>query len=102
MPSVALEQERVILADRLLNEIERRHGLAHSAHQDLHPAIVDRFLAAYIPETRDGEPAPSAVEYAFTPTLTEAIELLRRVVVESRHGYGSAIYVHDLEIDGGY
>lgn len=98
MLTVALEQERLIVAERLLREIERRHGLPPSQHTDLQPAVVDRFLAAYLPESREGEPAPSALEYAFTPTLGEAIDLLARVIEESPSGYGSAIYVHDLDL----
>ncbi len=98
MPELAMETERLLLAERLLTEIERRHGLPHPSHPDLHPAIVDRFLAAYLPEARDGEPVPQAVEFAFTPTLTEALELMRRVVSESTQGHGSALYVHDLDV----
>ncbi|MEO8226666.1 MAG: hypothetical protein ABI637_04495 [Gemmatimonadota bacterium] len=98
MLTVALEHERLIVAERLLREIERRHGLPPSQHTDLQPAVVDRFLAAYLPESREGEPAPSALEYAFTPTLGEAVDLLARVIEESPAGYGSAIYVHDLDV----
>ncbi len=97
MLTVALEQERLILAERLLREIERRHALPRSQHTDLQPAVVDRFLAAYLPESREGEPAPSALEYAFTPTIADALDLLRRVIDESSSGYGSALYVHDLD-----
>lgn len=100
MQTVSLEQERLLVAQRILREIERRHGLPQSTHPDLQPAVVDRFLAAYLPEIRDGEPAPSVVEYAFTPTLSEAIELLRRVVEESTGGWGAAAYVHDLDTGG--
>lgn len=98
MVPAALEQERLLLADRLLSEIQRRHGLPHTHQLPLSPAIVDRFLAAYLPETRDGEPAPRAVEYAFTPTLSEAMTLLCNVVSESPRGRGCAVYVHDLDI----
>ena len=101
MATIALEQERVFVAERILQEIERRHGLSASRHPDLQPPVVDRFLVAYIPETRDGEPAPDTVEYAFTPTLTEAVELLRRVVDESPDGWGAAAYVHDLDTGTG-
>jgi hypothetical protein len=97
MLTVALEQERLIVAQRLLREIERRHGLPPSQHTDLQPAVVDRFLAAYLPESREGEPAPQALEYAFTATLADALDLLRRVIDESPGGSGSALYVHDLD-----
>ena len=97
MLTVALEQERLIVAERLLREIERRHGLPLSQHTDLQPAVVDRFLAAYLPESREGEPAPSALEYAFTATLADALDLLGRVIEESPGGSGSALYVHDLD-----
>lgn len=85
------------MAERLLFEIERRHGLPHPARRDLHPTIIERFLVAYIPETRDGEPAPRELEYAFAPKLTEALDLLRRSVSESPNGCGAALYVHDLD-----
>lgn len=97
MLTVALEQERLLVAERLLREIERRHGLPPSQHTDLQPAVIDRFLAAYLPESREGEPVPSALEYAFTSSLSDALELLERVVDESSSGYGSALYVHDLD-----
>jgi hypothetical protein len=97
MLPAALEQERLLIAQRLLTEIERRHGLPHPAHRELHPVIVERFLAAYLPEAREGEPAPLALEYAFAPSLTEALHLLRDVVTESPYGRGSALYVHDLD-----
>ena len=96
MATVALEQERLHLAELLLTQIQRRHGL--ETHQFLlNPIIVDRFLAAYLPESRVGEPAPRAIEYAFTPTLKEAIALLGGVVTESPTGRGAALYVHDLD-----
>lgn len=101
MPTVLIEQERLIVAERLLREIERRHGLPLSDHPDLQPAVIDRFLAAYLPETRDGEPAPNAIEYAFTPTFSEAVELLSRVVEETPGGWGAAAYVHDLDMGTG-
>src|SRR5918998_2512612 len=94
MLPAAIEQERLFVAERLLSEIERRHGLPHSANREIHPVIVDRFLTAYLPETRDGEPAPLALEYAFSPSLTEALDLLRGVVTESTTGCGAAIYIH--------
>ena len=97
MLPAALEQERLLIAQRLLTEIERRHGLPHPLQRELHPVIVERFLAAYLPEAREGEPAPLALEYAFAPSLTEALHLLRDVVTESPQGRGSALYVHDLD-----
>lgn len=97
MLPAALEQERAFVAERLLTEIERRHGLPHPAQREIHPVIVDRFLTAYLPETRDGEPAPLALEFAFAPTLSEALGLAREVVTESPHGCGAALYVHDLD-----
>jgi hypothetical protein len=97
MLPAALEQERLLLAERLLSEIQRRHGLPRTHQLSLSPAIVDRFLAAYLPESREGEPAPCAVEYAFTSTLGDAMSLLSNVVNESPRGRGSAVYVHDLD-----
>lgn len=93
---VALEQERLLLAERLLTGIERRHGLPHISAYELQPVAVDRFLVAYLPESRAGAPAPQALEFAFTETLSDALELLRRVVSETPGGMGSACYVHDL------
>jgi hypothetical protein len=101
MLPAAIEQERLFVAERLLSEIERRHGLPRSANRDIHPVIVDRFLAAYLPETRDGEPAPSALEFAFTPTLTEALNLMRGTVSESDTGVGAALYIYDLDTGTG-
>jgi hypothetical protein len=97
MLSVAIELERLLIAERLLCEIERRHGLPHPIQRELHPVIMDRFLAVYLPEAREGEPAPQALEYAFAPTLADALELLRDVVSESPDGRGAALYVHDLD-----
>jgi hypothetical protein len=97
MLPAALEQERVFVAERLLSGIERRHGLPHPAQREIPPVIVDRFLTAYLPETRDGEPAPLALEFAFSRSLTEALELMREVVTESSTGFGAALYVHDLD-----
>jgi hypothetical protein len=101
MLPAAIEQERLFVAERLLSEIERRHGLAHPANREVHPVIVDRFLTAYLPETRDGQPAPSALEFAFSPTLTEALSLARGVVSESGTGFGAALYIHDLDTSNG-
>ena len=92
-----LEQERLFVAERLLFGIERRHGLPHPANREIHPVIIDRFLIAYVPETRDGEPAPSALEFAFAPSLTEALNVLRGIVSETDSGFGAALYIHDLD-----
>ena len=62
-----------------------------------HPVIIDRFLAAYLPEAREGEPAPLALEYAFAPSLTDALRLLQEVVSETADGQGAALYIHDLD-----
>ena len=97
MLPAALEQERLFVAERLLSEIERRHSLPHPSSREIPPVIIDRFLTAYLPETRDGEPAPLALEYAFAPSLTESLKLLQEVVSESADGRGAALYVHDLD-----
>ncbi len=97
MVPAALEQERLLVAERLLSEIQRRHGLPETHQLPLNSVIVDRFLAAYLPESREGEPAPRALEYAFTPTLADALNLLRDVVTESANGRGAAVYVYDLD-----
>jgi hypothetical protein len=97
MLSAALEQERLLIAQRLLSEIERRHGLPHPIQRELHPVIMDRFLCVYLPESREGEPVPQALENAIAPTLSDALDLLRDVVSESPDGRGAALYVHDLD-----
>jgi hypothetical protein len=97
MLTVALEQERLFIAERLLTEIERRHGLPHPVHHDLHPVIIDRFLTAYLPAAREGAPAPFALEYTCTPTMTDALVFLQGIVDESPAGSGAAIYIHDLD-----
>ena len=97
MLPAALEHERLLIADRLLTEIERRHGLPHPRKRDIHPVITDRFLAAYLPEAREGEPAPLALEYAFAPSLKDALRLAQEVVSESVEGQGAALYIHDLD-----
>jgi len=97
MIPVALEQERLLLAERLVSEIQRRHGLPETHQLQINPNIVDRFLTAYLPEAREGEPAPRALEYTFTPSMADAIDLLRGVVTESPNGRGAAIYIHDLD-----
>ncbi len=97
MLSAALEQERLLIAERLLTEIERRHGLPHPRQREIPAIITDRFLAAYLPGAREGEPAPLALEYAFAPSLTDSLKLLQEVVSESADGRGAALYVHDLD-----
>ena len=97
MLSAALEHERLLIAERLLSEIERRHGLPHPDKRDIHPVITDRFLATYLPEAREGEPAPLALEYAFAPNLSDALRLLQEVVNESAEGRGAAMYIYDLD-----
>src|SRR5215207_5802949 len=101
MLSAALEQERLFVAERLLSEIERRHGLPHPANREIHPVIVDRFLTVYIPETRDGVPAPSVLEFAFARSMTEALNVMRGIVTETDTGFGAALYIHDLDIGNG-
>jgi hypothetical protein len=97
MLSAAIEQERLLIAQRLLSEIERRHGLPHPTQREIHPVIMDRFLAVYLPEVREGEPVPQALEYAFAPRITDALDLLRDVVSDSEDGQGAALYVYDLD-----
>jgi hypothetical protein len=97
MLPAALEQERLFVAERLLSEIERRHGLPHPFNREIHPVIIERFLIAYLPETRDGEPAPLALEFAFSPSLTEALNVLPGIVSETDSGFGAALYIHDLD-----
>ena len=101
MLQIALEQERLFVAERLLSEIERRHGLPHPPNREIHPVIVERFLIAYLPETRDGEPAPLTLEFAFSPSLTEALNGLRGIVSETDSGFGAALYIHDLDTGTG-
>ena len=97
MLSVALEQERLFIAERLLTEIERRHGLLRPQRRDLHPVVVDRFLTAYLPAAREGKPAPRALEYACAPTMAEALDFLRDAVDDGPQAYGAAVYIHDLD-----
>ena len=98
MATIDLELERLLGAERLLMEIERRHAFERSAHQSIDSSTVDRYLVAYVPQTQAGSPAPQAPEYAFTHSLAEAFDLLRRVLAESPDGSGAAVYVHDLDI----
>ena len=88
-----------LLERRRYSERPPRHDYVPTMRgRDLLPVITDRFLAAYLPEAREGEPAPRALEYAFARTLTEALDLLRDVVSESPDGSGAALYVHDLDV----
>ena len=97
MLSAALEQERLLIAERLLSEIERRHGLPHPLNASCTPSSWTGFSAVYLPEAREGEPSPQALEYAFAPAIVDALDLLRDVVSESPDGCGAALYVHDLD-----
>jgi len=97
MLTIALEQERLFIAERILTEIERRHGLPHPTDRNLHPVIIDRFLTAYLPAAREGEPAPCALEYTCMPTMADALVFLQGIVDEAPGGYGAAIYIHDLD-----
>jgi hypothetical protein len=99
MSLVALELDRQVRADRLVQEIAARHGLPpiHSIARNAGP--TDRFLVAYVPDVAGIDDRPHAVEYAFASSMLASIEELRRVVAESPGGAGSAAYVHDL--DGG-
>jgi hypothetical protein len=58
---------------------------------------VERFLVAYVPETRPGTPATHELAYGFTSSMSDALLLLERVISESRDGEGAAAYVHDLD-----
>jgi hypothetical protein len=96
MTPVALEHERLTRADRLLQDIALRHGLpTTSAEHVAEP--VERFLVAYVPESRPGGLLAHEVEYAFTPSMSDALELLEKVISESHDGEGAAAYVHDLD-----
>ena len=97
MTPVALEHERLTRADRLLQEIARRHAVPPSPAEHAATEQVQRFLAAYVPETRPGSAAVHEVEYAFTPSMSDAINLLDKVISESNDGEGAAAYVHDLD-----
>ena len=97
MTPVALEHERLTRADRLLQEIALRHGVPTSPAEHAPAETVERFLVAYVPETRPGATPAHEVEYAFTPSMSDALELLERVITESRDGEGAAASVHDLD-----
>jgi hypothetical protein len=97
MTPVALEHERLTRADRLLQEIAMRHGVPTAAAEHVPADAVDRFLVAYVPESRPGAPSAHEVEYGFTSSMSDALELLEKVISESRDGEGAAAYVHDLD-----
>lgn len=99
MSLVALELDRKVRADRLVQEIAARHGLPPVHSIDRHDGPTDRFLIAYVPDVGGIPGTPHAVEYAFASSMLASVEELRRVVGESPGGAGSAAYVHDL--DGG-
>lgn len=95
MSLLALEHERALRAERLISEITRRHGLR--IPDPVAAELVERFFVAYVPEVRAGEPTPDLLEFAFTSTMSDALDLLRRVIIETADGAGAAIYVHDLD-----
>jgi hypothetical protein len=97
MTPVAIAHERVSRADRLLQEIAIRHGVPMSATESVAADPIGRFLVAYVPESRPGTAAFHEVEYAFTPSMSDALDLLGRVISESHEGEGAAAYVHDLD-----
>ncbi|HXE56940.1 MAG TPA: hypothetical protein VNK43_02975 [Gemmatimonadales bacterium] len=98
--AISIAHERFVLAERLLHEIERRHGLPHPVERDFGPEAVDRFLAVYVPESVTGSPAPREVQFTFTSSLREALDHLGRRVPQASVGSGAAVYVHDLEPEG--
>jgi len=99
MSLVALELDRQVRADRLIQEIAARHGLPPVHNIDRNAGPIDRFLVAYVPDVAGIPGTPHAVECAFASSMLASIDALRQVVTESPGGAGSAAYVHDL--DGG-
>jgi hypothetical protein len=97
MTPVALEHERFVRADRLLQDIARRHGVPTTLTDVIPADAIDRFLVAYVPETTPDSSAGHELEYAFTASMRDALEMLRRVMNESADGEGAAAYVHDLD-----
>jgi hypothetical protein len=97
MTPVALEHERLTRADRLLQEIAIRHGVPSSAAESVMADLIDRFLVAYVPESRPGTSSSHEVEYAFMPSMSDALDLLGKVISESSDGEGAAAYIHDLD-----
>ncbi|MFL5521582.1 MAG: hypothetical protein ACJ8B6_11635 [Gemmatimonadales bacterium] len=96
MTPVALEHERLTRADRLLQEIAIRHGVPSNAAESVMADLIDRFLVAYVPESRPGT-SSHEVEYAFMPSMSDALDLLGKVISESSDGEGAAAYIHDLD-----
>ncbi|MFL5505359.1 MAG: hypothetical protein ACJ8AU_00635 [Gemmatimonadales bacterium] len=97
MTPVALEHERLTRADRLLQEIAIRHGVPSNAAESVMADLIDRFLVAYVPESRPGTSSSHEVEYAFMPSMSDALDLLGKVISESSDGEGAAAYIHDLD-----
>ena len=94
MSAVALEHDRQSRADRLLQEIAARHGLAPVTRiESTDPDGMDRFLAAHV---HDGDvpTAEHAVEFGFAASMRDALALIARMGQDEA---GSAAYVHDLD-----
>ncbi len=94
MSLVALEHDRHSRADRLLQEISRRHGLAATDIDD-YPEI-DRFLVAFVPDADSTFAGAHSVEVSFTASMSGALKVLRRSV-EDADDTGAAAYIHDLD-----
>jgi hypothetical protein len=99
MSLVALELDRQVRAERLVQEIVARHGLPPAHSIPRHSGTTERFLVAYVPDVAGIAGTPHAVEYTFASSMLDSVEELRRVVADAPGGAGSAAYVHDL--DGG-
>jgi hypothetical protein len=97
MSLVALDHERHSRADRLLQEIVRRHGLPAADVND-YPEI-DRFLVAFVPEASTTFAAAHGVEVAFTGSMMTALKVLKRYVEEADDS-GAGAYIHDLDAGG--
>ena len=67
MSLVALELDRQVRADRLMQEIAARHGLPPI--QNIAHHSTDRFLVAYVPDVAGIPGTPHAVEYAFASSM---------------------------------
>jgi hypothetical protein len=94
MSLVALEHERHSRADRLLQEITRRHGRTAAAIDD-YPEL-DRFLVAFVPDANSTFAAAHSVEVSFTSSMSSALKVLRRWA-EDADDSGAAAYIHDLD-----
>lgn len=99
MSLVALELDRQVRAERLVQEIVARHGLPPAHSIPRHSGTTERFLVAYVPDVAGIAGTPHAVEYTFAESMLASIEELQRLVKEAPGGAGSAAYLHDL--DGG-